>query len=30
MSLDYFQLKVKEPIDNSIVEREFLKNYHQQ
>ena len=30
MSLEDFQLKDKEPIDNSIVNRQYLKIYHQQ
>ena len=30
MSLEDFQLLDNEPIDNSIVERDFLKIYHQQ
>ena len=30
MSLEDFQLLDKKPIVNSIVERDFLKNYHQQ
>ena len=30
MSLEFFQLLDKEPIDNSIRKRDFLKVYHQQ
>ena len=30
MSLDDFQLKGKEPFDNSIIRRNFFKKYHQQ
>ena len=30
MSLDDFQLKGIEPIDNSIIKREYTKVYHQQ
>ena len=30
MGLEDFQLLDKEPIDNSILKRDFLKVYHQQ
>ena len=30
MSLEYFQVLDNEPFDNSIIERDFLKIYHQQ
>ena len=30
MSLENFQLLVKEPFDSSIIKRDFAKNYHQQ
>ena len=30
MSLEVFQLLDNDPIDNSIIKRDFLKVYHQQ
>ena len=30
MSLENFQILDNEPIDNSIIKRDFLKVYHQQ